>query len=381
MLERKDLDELLDFESWPAVSLYLPTHVAGREIRQDSIRLKNLLVQASERLASRLRRAEIETLLAPARGLLADEEFWRRQASGLALFLAPEFSRIHKLPLSVAEEALIGARFHIRPLLAIVDEEGVFRLLTISAARTRLFRGSRWTMTEITDLDLPQGVEALSRITEYERSQTAAPTGRRAAGLDKAQGLGDSPQELRKTLLIELLRRIAAVIEPRIAGDSLPLVLAADREIDGHFREVARWRGLRAEGIAENPDAMSLDGLRQRAYRVIATDREAQRERELGRLRALLGTGDGKVTTRPEEIVKAAHHSRVDMLFLAGGDHLWGSFDAARDAVVAHGNPAAADFDLLDYAAAMTLRQGGRIARVEPPALPPAARAAAILRY
>src|SRR5438105_15663998 len=66
MFSRIDLDELVAMDARPAVSLYLPTHVAGREIRQDPIRLKNLLSSAAERLAAIWRRPEIEDFLGPA---------------------------------------------------------------------------------------------------------------------------------------------------------------------------------------------------------------------------------------------------------------------------------------------------------------------------
>ena len=55
MFSRSHLDELVAMDARPAVSLYLPTHVAGREIRQDPIRLKNLLSSAAERLAAFVR--------------------------------------------------------------------------------------------------------------------------------------------------------------------------------------------------------------------------------------------------------------------------------------------------------------------------------------
>src|SRR5436305_3284635 len=103
MFSRSDLDELVAMDARPAVSIYLPTHVAGREIRQDPIRLKNLLSSAAERLASTWRRPEIEDLLGPAESLAGDEEFWRHQQQGLGVFLAPGFHRIHKLPIPVPE--------------------------------------------------------------------------------------------------------------------------------------------------------------------------------------------------------------------------------------------------------------------------------------
>jgi hypothetical protein len=149
----------------------------------------------------------------------------------------------------------------------------------------------------------------------------------------------------------------------------------------GHFREIAPWRELRLNVIATNPDAMRPDDLHRRAYQMIAAEYEAARMAALQRLDALLGSGGGKATTRPDEIVRAARYSQVATLFVSGDEHLWGTFDEMRDRVVPHGAPKPGDIDLLDYAAVMTLRQGGQVWSVYQQALPPAVRAAAILRY
>ena len=62
MFSRTDLEELVMMEVQPAISIYLPTHVAGREVRQDPIRLKNLLSAAAERLKASRRSPEISSL-------------------------------------------------------------------------------------------------------------------------------------------------------------------------------------------------------------------------------------------------------------------------------------------------------------------------------
>src|SRR5438093_502538 len=273
MFIRKDLDELLASEAKPAVSLYLPTHIAGREIRQNTIRLRNLTTQTAELLHAEWRRSEVDALLAPAHSLVEDENFWRCQEKGLAVFLAPGFSRVHKLPLAVAEEAVLGPHFHIKPLLPILDDAGPFRLLAISAKHTWFYQGSRWTFAEVEGLDLPQGVGAIAGITQYENTRYAAPTGRHTGGLDKAQSLGEAPEELRKSELIELLHRIAAKLDSHIAANPMPLILAAHPEIQGHFRAIASWRELQPEGITANPEALRPDELHRRAYAMIAEKR------------------------------------------------------------------------------------------------------------
>ena len=67
MFTRSDLEALMDASPSPGVSLFMPTHVRGSEIRQDPIRLKTLLAEARDALeAAGLDRGAAEALLAPA---------------------------------------------------------------------------------------------------------------------------------------------------------------------------------------------------------------------------------------------------------------------------------------------------------------------------
>src|SRR5438270_5338460 len=383
MFLRNDLDQLLAFDKRPAVSIYLPTHPAGREVRQDGIRLRKLLATAAKRLAGERRAPEIDALLEPARRLVDDEEFWRYQDHGLGVFLGPGFERIHKLPIAVPEELAIADHFCIKPLLPLIDQTGSFWVLALSAGRTRLYQGSRWTFAEVTGLDLPQGMAEIWGETEYEEAHKASPTGRPQrgpAGLSKAQSLGESPEELHKAQLIELLRRVAAAVEPLIKRQPAPVILAAEPKIQGHFRELAKWKELLPDGILEFPDAMPEQDLHRKAWAIFAPREDRLRADALGRLQSLLGNG-GKATTKPEDIVKAARYGRVDRLFLSDSQPLWGFFNESEDRVVAHREPAEGDDDLLDYAALMTLRQGGGVTLVDRTQLPPDGPAAAILRY
>ncbi|MGD9613978.1 MAG: hypothetical protein AB7H90_06645 [Alphaproteobacteria bacterium] len=383
MFLRNDLDELLACDAQPAISVYLPTHKAGRETRQDPIRLRNLLSEAAERLRADRRGPEVDMLIEPARRLLDDEEFWRYQEHGLAIFIAPGFDRIYKLPIGVPEEIAIGRHFYIRPLLPLVEATGWFWLLTITAGRTRLLRGSRWEIEEVEGIDLPQGIEEIYDETLYQQQHHASPTGRpgRGAppGLSYAQSLGDAPEALRKTQLLHLLRRIAGVVDPVIKREPAPVILAALPEIQGNFREMANWKELLQEGLQENPDALSDDELRDKTWALLDPDREKSRNDSIGRLNGLIGTG--KTATTPENIVKAARDGRIELLFLAPGEPVWGRLIEAEGRIIAHDEKAQDDDDLLNYAAIMTLRQGGDVALAEPAQLPQTGPAAAILRY
>ena len=323
-------------------------------------------------------------ILEPARRLIDDEAFWRNQAQGLALFLAPGFDRLHKVPIDVPERLTVGGNFCIRPLLPLLDAATRFWLLAVTAGRSRLYQGAQWSFSEVHGLALPQGIAAVASENVYEEAHQAAPTGRPQrgpAGLAHAQSFGEAPDELRKTELIELLHRVAAATEPAIRREPAPVILAGPPEIQGNFREVAHWKELLPEGILGNPDAMSADDLHRRAWRLMAPRQNRVRDEAVGRLHSLIGTGNGKATSKAEEIVKAAHYGRVDQLLLCDGATLWGRFVEGADRIVAHGTPDADDDDLFDYAALMTLRHGGKATLVDRGQLPSNSAAAAILRY
>lgn len=377
MLLKQDLDELVMADRQPAVSIYLPTHVAGREIRQDPVRLRNLLSAADERLARNWRSTEREALLAPARALVDDDFFWRRQEGGLGIFLAPQFGRIHKLPAAVPEQVVVGNHFHILPLLPMRDG-GQFWLLTLTAARARLYQGTRRTFAAVTGLDLPQGVGEVRGETEYQQTHHASPVGRRG-GLAKGQSFGADPEDVRKTELIRLLQRIAATVEPCIKRSLAPVVLAAHPEIRGHFREIAGWKELVPDGISENPDAFAEAELHRRAWAEVEPIVAAAGAAALDRFNSLLGTG--KAATAIEDIIGAAREGRVDTLFVGHDAHVRGRSDESGGQIVAHETAAADDSDLLDDAALLTLRHGGRVMPVERSLLPAPGLVAAVLRY
>jgi hypothetical protein len=120
----------------------------GAELQAEPLRLKHLLAQAEAHLfALGLRTPQVMELLAPATRLLEDNlAFWQHQRDGLALFLARDTSMVYRLPVSFAEQAVVGSRFYIRPLLPLLSGDGTFYLLALSQNHVRLWRGSRYRL-------------------------------------------------------------------------------------------------------------------------------------------------------------------------------------------------------------------------------------------
>jgi hypothetical protein len=165
----KDLEVLWNHGEGPCVSLYLPTHRKGADAQTDPIRLKNLAREAEHRLvAYGLRDPEARALLAPVDALQEDRGFWQHQGEGLAVFCAPGLFRTLGLNREPAERVVVGARFHTRPLLPMLEDNAPFYVLAVSQNAVRLLRA---TTHEASELALPDAPRDLKDFRKYEDPQ------------------------------------------------------------------------------------------------------------------------------------------------------------------------------------------------------------------
>lgn len=386
MFTRTDFDRLLAYEDEPAITLLLPTHIGGRELRQDPIRYRKLVERASARLlSSGTRRADIDRLLEPARALVANEEFWREHAEGHAIFIGHDVFEAYKLPFTVAEECVVGRRFHLRHLLLFFEGDQVFHVLALSSRRARLFVAGRYRMTERHDVQFPKGVQEIIGQTEYQKTKEAGPALKArptaTGGSMKSDTFGDDAETVRKNELIEYLLRVADRLHPTNSLPARPLVLVAIPEIQGQFRALKRLPMLFQKGVAENPEGMNEGEMHRRAYGVIAPTffEECARARE--RFEALFGDGNGRASITPSEIVGGAPFGRIETLFAAEEFHMWGAVDESSGALTEHDEPQAGDEELLDFAANKTIKNGGRVYVLSAADAPFAMPMAAIFRY
>lgn len=89
---------------------------------------------------------------------------------------------MHKLPFSVVEQVVVGAGFQVRPLLAVFSAAGAIGVLTITAGKVRLFRGTRFDPAEDEDHDLPASLEQEPGELDCENPVQASPVARPHTG-------------------------------------------------------------------------------------------------------------------------------------------------------------------------------------------------------
>jgi hypothetical protein len=133
-----ELRPLLEQHNGPCISMFLPTHRAGKETQQDPLRLRNHIRAAENRLLlDHLRTTQVEHLLQPIQALLEDEPFCLRPGDGLALFRSPDMFRTYWLPSSFQEQVVVTGHFYLKPLLPFLSKDERFSILAREQAAAR----------------------------------------------------------------------------------------------------------------------------------------------------------------------------------------------------------------------------------------------------
>ncbi|MDM7913819.1 MAG: hypothetical protein ACE15D_05970 [Candidatus Eisenbacteria bacterium] len=391
-LSRDEARQLIDLRATPCLTFTMPTLRAGTDQQQNPIRFGNLIKQAEEKLRSRrYRDNQIAEILEPARRVLGDDLFWQKPEEGLAVLLAPGFSRVLRLPIPLEERIAIGQEFVMRPLLPLLVNDGPFYILALSQGRARLLRGSRHSVEEIRVDSIPKSLsDALKYDQQEKQTQWHATTGSTVGGgghqaYYHGHGVGRDDQ---KTDILRYFQQIDAGMAELLKGDSAtPVVLAGVDYLIPIYREANRVANVLPEAILGNPDGLKAEELQARAWSIVHQHFRKGQERAEARLRGLLARDEALASRDLATIALCAFQGRVDALFVATDRCVPGRFDPATgmverpipgaQAVTAGGDAE----DLLEYVAKQTFRTGGAVYAVRSDEVPEAQEAAAVFRY
>ena len=162
-----------------------------------------------------------------------------------------------------------------------------------------------------------------------------------------------------------------------INGDLLYLpVLITSFQI---FKEASTYSNLLDEAISGNPDSLDPNKLHELAWPIVQPFFNKNMVNAISKYWQNAGTG--LVSCDVKEIVRAAYHKRVAVLFVSIGVQQWGSFDPNTDEVSLSNKAAVGQEDLLDFAAIQTFLNRGKVYAVDPKEVPDEAQIAALFRY
>jgi hypothetical protein len=385
IVTREDLKQLVERQEGPCVSIYQPAHRAGPDTRsyaqQDPVRFKNLLREAEQRLrAGGVAAPAAAELLQSSRRLLDDPVFWQYQADGLAVFVAQGAMRTFRVPVGFEELVVVAPSFHIKPLLPLLTGDGLFYVLALSQNEVRLLAGTRDHMGEVELPGAPRSLAEALRYDDPERQlqfHTGTPGGgARRAAMFHGQGTGVDDA---KTNLLRFFQRVNRSVSGLIRNPSVPLVMAAVDYSMPIYREANTHPSLLERGVAGNPEGLRPDELHARAWPLVEPYFRRAREEAIARYLELKGTG--RTVNDVGTMVPAAWDGRIEVLFVAIGVRVWGTFAPATRTIEIGDEAPGRNEDLLNLSAIHTVLNRGTVYAVPSAEMPDDAPGAAVLRY
>src|SRR5204863_9014777 len=111
--------------------------------------------------------------------------------------------------------------------------------------------------------------------------------------------------------------------------EKVPVLLAGVEYLIPIYKQTARYRNLWAEPITGNHDYENIPAL----YAIARATMEPYfRERVRKAISDYQNHSATPLTSSiPEEVIPAAHYSKIAQLFVQRGEHVWGTFDEANN--------------------------------------------------
>ena len=370
---------LIDAAEVPCLSLYQPTHRAFPDKQQDPIRFRNLLSKMEESLRREYPDQDIRSLIAPFERLAEDTDFWRmRTLDGLVVLAAPNFFRAYRFQRPVPELVVVADNFHIKPLVRMLQSADGYYVLSLDKHQIKLFEGNRDRLDEV---KLPPEVPSTSAELQGDNDRERHLSKWKPSGAPGSVLYGKGTQsEIENADVARFFRALDhAILEQYSRPSGRPLLLAALPENQSIFRRLSRNPFLLDEEIDTNPNALSLEELRKRAWQAVEPHYltrlagliegfEAMRAHELG---------DADL----ERVARSTVAGRVGTLLIDAGRRIHGQLDAITGEITYNDQADPTAGGLLDDLAELVLKRGGQIVVVPTEQMPTDTGIAAIYRF
>jgi hypothetical protein len=379
-----ELRMLIERPAAPCVSLFLPLEQGGPARQQNPIRLQNMLREAEKRLMARgLDATSAHALLASVYQGIEDRSFWEHQGAGLAIFVATDLSCAYWLPQAFEGLVIVDTHTHITPLLPLLRDDSPFYLLALGLGGVRLLKVTRNGMMAVELKGAPTSLRESLAYDEFAKQPQFHP-GVPGRGGERGvifHGQGARDEALAKQQILRYFQQVDHGVSQALRREQAPLLLAGIAYLLPIYRAATSYAPLLADDIAVNPDDLPAEELHARAWSIMVQHFDRARDEAVERYRALRGTRPELATSYLRAIIPATHIGRVDTLFLAAGQRVWGDYDPASGSLTVHEDAGPRDAELLNLAAVQTLRHGGAVTVIGPEQMPEAAPIAAIFRY
>lgn len=262
--EPRDVDfDLINAPGHALVSIAMPTHRSGPEVRGDSIRFKNLVREALKKLERQydIHGEAAERRLAEFMALPNNATFWRHQTEGLLALHDGETTRFIHLHHRPRPSVTVGPRYDLSSLVMDRSRSRQRLCLAVTKHNAALFEVDGDNVSAVTDGPFPTSFDELiterdpEKQLQYHSQGVSGRSPNTDAPIYHGQGHGESKREAD---LENYYARVLRLLSDYRGDDRRPVVLMATEEVAGH---IAARADIDFDAVVEG----SMDGMNERS--------------------------------------------------------------------------------------------------------------------
>ncbi len=381
LITKKDIAELNEVQQENCISIFIPTHRAGKKVlnEEDTLVLKNQLKEVKEKLTKKgIQNDAIKKMTAPIQELIDDTGFWREQSDGLAIFIADDFYRKFTLPVYFKEFNYVSNSFYLKPLMPMFVGDGSFYLMTLELGDVTLHECTRHSFAEIVIDDLiPKNKQEIVGY-DYEQKNLQSRTGGEAGAMFHGQ---EAATGKRKNEIKRYFRAINDGLEEIFKDKKIPLLIASQDYLFDIYNEVNSYGNLVQDNLKANLSDTNMFEIHDLAWENMAPHFDKKRRSDIQRF--LDEEGTGKTSNGINQIVANSIHGKIETLFCENKEDIYGNYtnENGEITVSVSENPEES-ISLMNVAAINTFLQGGDVYLLEKEDMPdPNSRVNALYRY
>jgi hypothetical protein len=277
-------------------------------------------------------------------------------------------------------EVFVSDRFFVRPLLPAVGSETTCLVLAISRSGSRLYEANESEIKPLDVAQMPGDISsALNLVSTGRISQSHAGTREFGGRQDSIfHGQGGKPDS-EKDEIQQYFRLIDQAVTRQIANRTGPMLLACTTDDASRYRSVNTYPHLVDDVAVGSVERLNDSQMLKLVAPSIKPYLFAKRTSAIANYRDLIDTD--RTRTETGDVLAAAHHGKIETLFVNRSAKLPGSFDPASQTIDYQSSTGDYDRDLVEEAIAETLIHNGKVYSIRSDELPQVEVMAARLRF
>ena len=379
---KENIEELLEKQDFPAITIYLNTHKRWRKNEKSKIVLKNQLSKITVKLESLgLKKTDIDELLLPINKLSKNANFWKNASSGTAFFLSKGTTMAVQLVNTVPSKSYVNDCFNIKYLTEDLFERKAYYILAISPKNNFLYIAENKLSTLLPESDLlPKNMDSAIETANDEKSGQYHSTSS-VSNVNQGGILMHSPGANKdgESILIErYLRKVDKSLNGVLKEFDMPMVLVCTNTVYPLYKEINSYPNLLENYISGNPDnPRERRKLLQKAWPLVKKHQTEKKNALCNEYKENYKKSISNLT----EIVKAAYHGSVDKLFVGTKNDFWGKYNMSIGTIRTDKKRRKDSQDLVNLAILFTVKNGGEVYKVAKKKLGNESEVGALLRY